>query len=110
MAQKGSKFPTPVDPALDGKRGATGSGYPDPFFVNPWNAMLDEQYGDEDGQPNSSRTLYGPTHTPVAMNSIPLHGKSSYDSNWEHGVRGGIEAKPKGPRSGTRWTPKGGKD
>lgn len=110
MAQKAEKFPEPRNTTLDGKVAATGNQYPDSNFINPWNAMLDTQYGNEDGHANDTKTLYSPTGTVIgAAGAIPLHQKSSYDSNWEHGVRGGIEDKPKGPRTPSRWTPRGGK-
>ena len=109
MAQKAERKPSPINPRLDGKVAATGSNYPDEFFINPWNANLDSQYGHDDGHANDSKTLYSPTSTVVGMNALELHQKSSYDSNWEHGVRGGIEDKPKGPRTSSRWTPRGGK-
>lgn len=93
---------------LDGKVAATGNDYPDDRFKNPWNAGVDEQYPFADGASPSDKTLYGPTRTPVAMDAVELNGLSDYDSNWEHGTRG-IEKKPRGPREGERWTPRGGK-
>jgi hypothetical protein len=94
---------------MDGKVAAVGSSYPDGRFVNPWNAGLDKQFPTNDGYSPSDKTLYGPTATPEAMGALELNGMSDYDSNWEHGVRGGIEKAPKGPREGSRWTPKGGR-
>lgn len=91
MAQKAKTFPTPVDPALDGKVAATGSNYPDKFFINPWNGGLDERF-DYD---NDAKTLRSPTDTPGGM-GLQLHGKDSYDSNWEHGYRNGVEGGKKG--------------
>ena len=109
MAQKAEKNPNPRNTTIDGKVASTGNSYPDQFFINPWNAKLDAQYPNENGGAPDDRTLYSPTLTPVGMEAMHLNGKSDYDSNWEHGVRGGIEEKPKGPRTSTRWTPKGGK-
>lgn len=98
MAQKAEKHPTPTNTVLDGKVAATGNQYPDSFFINPWNAMLDTQYGDESGRANESKTLYSPTNTVTGMGAIPLHGKDAYDSNWEHGYRDGVEGGKKGRR------------
>lgn len=108
MAQRAEKKPNPTNRVLDGKVAATGSSYPDKYFINPFNAGIDSQYGDESGHPNESRTLCSPTETPVGMGVLGLNGESDYDSNWETGVRGKAY-KPKGPREGTRWTPRGGK-
>ena len=103
------------------KTEAVGPEYPESHYRNPWNVGIDENYGDEVGAsserdfqsprilPNDTRTLFSPTSTPVGMHAIDLNAMSDYDSNWEHGVRGGIEAKPRGPRESTRWTPRGGK-
>ncbi|MGD0968626.1 MAG: hypothetical protein ABR949_10095 [Candidatus Aquilonibacter sp.] len=109
MAQKAEKKPTPINTTLDGKVAATGNHYPDEFFINPWNAKLDGQYPNENGHAPEDRTLYSPSKTIEGMGVLSLNNKSDYDSNWEHGVRGGIEEKPRGPRESTRWTPKGGK-
>jgi hypothetical protein len=85
MAQKSEK--------LAGKRTATGCNYDDKFFENPWNAGIDSQYGDENGKPNESKTLYSPTSTVVGMHALEIHDKDSYDRNWEHGYRDGVKGK-----------------
>jgi hypothetical protein len=101
--------PEPGNTILDAKVAATGSSYPDDRFVNPWNAGIDLRYPTPDGYAPSDKTTYSPTNTVGAMGALDVNGLSDYDSNWEHGVRGGIEEKPKGPREGQRWTPRGGK-
>jgi hypothetical protein len=104
------------------RKGPTvGPDYPNENYRNPWNGGdIDKQYGEEQNagfegenllervEANSTRTLYSPTSTVAGMHVLGLNGLTDYDSNWEHGVRGGIEEKPKGPREGTRWTPRGG--
>ena len=106
-AQVGEGRPDPTNTTIDRKRAATGNEYPEQFWINPWNAGLDNQYGDEDGSPNETRTLRSPTATPIGVNAIPIHDDSSYDSNWEYGIRGKAYDPP-GPKEPTRWTPKGG--
>jgi hypothetical protein len=99
-----SATPTPTDPQFDGPKSSVGQGYPAHFFTNPWNVGIDGLVGyDED-----DRILRSPTKTPLAMEAISVNEESSYDSNWEYGVRGKLYDPP-GPKSPTRWTPKGGK-
>jgi hypothetical protein len=106
-AQKGEGRPDPTDPTVDRQRASTGNDYPSQFWVNPLNAGLDHQYGDEDGRANETRTLRSPTSTPMALGAIPIHEDTSYDSNWEYGTRG-KPYDPPGPKSKPRWTPRGG--
>lgn len=109
MAQKAERMPNPKNTVLDGKTAAVGASYPDTNFINPWNNGLDGQYGNEDGHANDTRTLYSPTRTIDGMGVLSLNGEDSYDSNWEHGVRGPTYTPKGGADKATRWTPRGGK-
>lgn len=79
-----------------------GPDYAEENYENPWNVGIDGVYGSGD-----HRTLLSPSRTIEGMGVIHNNGDESYDSNWEHGVRG-APYKPKGGNSrNTRWTPKG---
>lgn len=106
-SQRGEGKPDPTNTTIDNQRAATGDNYPSQFFVNPWNAGLDMQYGETDGSANETRTLRSPSSTVIGLNAIEIHEGTSYDSNWEYGTRG-KPYDPPGPKESTRWTPRGG--
>jgi hypothetical protein len=84
------------------RKGAfVGPEYAESHYVNPWNMGIDEVAG-----ATEDKTLLSPTSTPVGMHALELNGKSDYDSNWEHGVRGTVY-NPKGKSRGAKWRPQG---
>jgi hypothetical protein len=82
----------PISSGIVRKGPAVGPDYAEANYSNPWNVGIDTQFEME----SESKTLRSPTATPVAMRSISKNGDESYDSNWEHGYRGGIEGRKKG--------------